>query len=71
MLNRIGCSAAMAVLWFGTTAYAGAPKLQRLSLHAIQRGTTAEVELRGMFFHNPQDILFYEPGVTVESMVAV
>jgi len=69
-------SACMLVLWNiamlgGTIAEAGAPKLQRVTPQAAQRGTTMEIELRGSFLDDPQGILFYEPGVSVESMEPV
>lgn len=77
MLDRMRNSIPTALLllciavFLGTTVQAGSPRLHRLSLPVAQRGTTVDVELSGMFLDNPREILFYEPGVLVESMEAV
>lgn len=71
MFDRIGYCVVIALLAVGTTTNAGAPKLQRLTPQAAQRGSTADIELRGLFLDDPQDVLFYEPGVSVESIEVV
>lgn len=56
------------ILLTSATALAGAPKLIRLTPAVATRGTSTEIELRGLYLQNARDILFYEPGVKVESI---
>lgn len=53
---------------FTTVAEAGFPRLTRIVPPGGQRGTTVEVQLQGKYFEKPEEILIYEPGITVESM---
>src|SRR5262249_13085932 len=54
-----------------TGASAGTPKLTRLSPPGGQRGTTVEVEFLGRHMEKPREVLFYESGITVESIEVV
>ncbi len=47
------------------------PRLVRLSPPGGQRGTTVEVEFTGRYLTQPREVLFYEPGITVESIKPV
>ncbi len=51
-------------------AFAG-PRVVRLSPPGGQRGTTVEVEFTGRFLEQPREVLFYEPGIKVESIQEV
>lgn len=50
---------------------AGTPRLSKLSTPGGQRGTTVEVELIGKHLEQPREVVFYEPGITVESIEVV
>ena len=52
-------------------AAAGTPRLTRLLPPGGQRGTTVEVDFTGRFLDQPREVLFYEPGITVESIKPV
>jgi hypothetical protein len=54
-----------------TAAQAGTPRLTRLTPPGGQRGTTVEVLFNGRYLEKPQEVLFYEPGITVESIEAL
>ncbi|MBI5757770.1 MAG: PPC domain-containing protein [Planctomycetales bacterium] len=54
-----------------TVAEAGTPRLTRLTPPGGQRGTTVEVFFNGRYLEKPQEVLFYEPGITVESIEAL
>ncbi|MFM8271217.1 MAG: pre-peptidase C-terminal domain-containing protein [Gemmata sp.] len=60
-----------AILLLATVAAAGTPKLARLSPPGGQRGTTVEVEFSGKHLEQPREVLFYESGITVESLEVV
>ncbi len=47
---------------------AGLPRLTRIVPPGGQRGTTVEVMFQGKYFEKPEEILIYEPGITVESL---
>lgn len=49
-------------------ATAGTPRLTKVSPNGGQRGTTVEVEFSGKHLEEPREILFYESGITVESI---
>ena len=55
----------------GSVSAAGTPRLARLSPPGGQRGTTVEVDFTGRYLDQPRDVLFYEPGITVESIKPV
>ena len=63
--------ACVAVLFAATSAAAGTPKLARLSPPGGQRGTTVEVEFSGRHLEQPREVLFYESGITVQSIEVV
>ncbi len=50
------------------TAEAGLPRLTRIVPPGAQRGTTVEVVLQGQHFSKPEEVMVYEPGITVESL---
>ena len=52
-------------------SFAGIPRLSRLLPPGGQQGTTVEVDLTGRFLDQPREVLFYEPGITVESITPV
>jgi hypothetical protein len=64
-------AACAALLLGATAATATTPKLARLYPPGGQRGTTVEVELFGRHLDAPQEVLFYQPGVTVEGIEPV
>jgi len=49
-------------------AHAGTPRLARITPPGGQRGTTVEVEFIGRAMDQPREALFYEPGISVESI---
>jgi len=53
-----------------SSASAG-PRLVRVSPPGGQRGTTVEVDFTGRYLDQPREVLFYEPGITVESIKPV
>lgn len=63
-------TAVIALLVTGSS-FAGVPKLLRASPPGGQRGTTVEIDLIGRALDNPKSVLFYEPGITVESLTVV
>jgi hypothetical protein len=54
----------------GSSVFAG-PHVTRLSPPGGQRGTTVEVEFTGRHLEQPREVLFYEPGITVEAVKPV
>ena len=74
MLRRAGSFAAIVVLCLlaaPAELHAGAPKLHKVSPQVGQRGTSLDVELRGLYLNDMQGLLFYEPGVSVESVTSI
>ncbi len=51
-----------------SSATAGTPRLARIVPPGGQRGTTVEVMLQGRYLDKPEEVLVYEPGITVESV---
>ncbi|CAN5242101.1 PPC domain-containing protein [soil metagenome] len=47
---------------------AGTPRLGRITPPGGQRGTTVEVDFIGRALEQPRDVLFYESGLTAESI---
>ena len=45
--------------------------MARVSPPGGQRGTVVEVEFTGRALEQPKDVLFYEPGISVESLAMV
>jgi Bacterial pre-peptidase C-terminal domain len=62
---------AFAVALCGSIAEAGAPRLAKVYPPGGQRGTTVEVEFTGRGLDQPKEVLFYETGIAVESIVPV
>lgn len=54
-----------------TAAHAGTPRLARIVPPGGQRGTTVEVMFQGRYLEKPEEVLVYEPGITVESVEQV
>ncbi|MBA4191902.1 MAG: hypothetical protein C0467_28315 [Planctomycetaceae bacterium] len=52
-------------------ADAGTPRLTRMYPPGGQKGTTVEVEFTGKYLELPREVLFYEPGITLESIEMV
>ncbi|MFM9962999.1 MAG: pre-peptidase C-terminal domain-containing protein [Planctomycetaceae bacterium] len=59
------------VLFTTSMAQAGTPRLTRIVPLGGQRGTTVEVMLQGRYLDKPEEVLVYEPGITVESIEAI
>ena len=59
------------VLACAVVAEAGSPNLQRIVPPGAQRGTTVEIQLQGRFLDAPEEVLLYEPGMTVETIETV
>ncbi len=53
------------------SADAGTPRLTRMYPPGGQKGTTVEVEFTGKYLEQPREVLFYEPGITLESIELV
>jgi hypothetical protein len=47
------------------------PRLSRITPPGGQRGTVVEVEFSGRALDQPKDVLFYEPGISVQSLEMV
>src|SRR5439155_248072 len=61
-----------AILLISTSsASAGSPRLVRLSPPGGQRGTTVEAYFQGRYLDKPQEVLLYEPGISVEAVEAL
>ena len=54
-----------------TVAEAGTPRLARIVPPGGQRGTTVEVMFQGRYLDKSEEVLVYEPGITVESVELV
>src|SRR5262245_63497513 len=61
----------VAILLAAAVAEAGTPRLTKLSPPGGQRGSTVEVEFTGRGLDQSRDVLFYQPGITVESIAPV
>ena len=55
----------------GSIAQAGTPRLAKLVPPGGQKGTTVEVDFTGRHLEGPREVLFYEPGISVESITPV
>ncbi len=60
--------AALAILLISGSTEAGLPRLSRIFPSGGQRGTTIEVVFQGKYLEKPEEVLLYEPGITVESI---
>lgn len=67
----LGLLALCSLCLCGSFAFAGLPRLTRLTPPGGQRGTTVEVDFTGRSLDQPQEVLFYESGITVESIKPV
>lgn len=70
-MRRVSFLAGLIVLASAFIAEAGTPRLARIVPPGGQRGTTVEVMLQGRYLDKPEDVLVYEPGITVESVESV
>src|SRR5580658_244537 len=60
--------AGIIVLACAVVCQAGSPNLQRIVPPGVQRGTTVDVQLQGRYLDKPEEVLLYEPGMTVETI---
>ncbi len=70
-MRRVSFLAGLIVLASAFIAEAGTPRLARVVPPGGQRGTTVEVMLQGRYLDKPEEVLVYEPGITVESIESV
>lgn len=70
-MRRASFLAGLLVLVSAFIAEAGTPRLARVVPPGGQRGTTVEVMLQGRYLEKPEEVLVYEPGITVESVEAI
>lgn len=61
----------LALFALASAAEAGTPRLARIVPPGGQRGTTVEVMFQGRYLDKPEEVLVYEPGITVESVEQV
>ncbi len=61
-------ASAACLLLLAADVQAGSPRLARVYPPGGQRGTTVEVDLVGRYMDQPREVLFYEPGITAESL---
>lgn len=52
----------------GSFASAGSPRLTRITPPGGQQGTTVEVHFVGLHLEDPREVVFYESGITTESI---
>lgn len=69
--NRHFAVAFVVASWSVSLAAAGTPRLTQLSPAGGQRGTTVEIDCIGRYLDQVREVLFYEPGITVESIKPV
>src|SRR3954447_23340568 len=53
------------LLLFVSAAYATSPKLASITPTGAQRGTEVELKLAGSRLDDTQELVFYEPGISV------
>ncbi len=68
MSLRLSFVAWLLVLTSAIVVEAGTPKLQRVIPPCVQHGKLVEVHLQGRYLDQPQEVMLYEPGITVESI---
>ncbi|MFO0905069.1 MAG: PPC domain-containing protein [Pirellulales bacterium] len=68
MLRTATAVVVLVIGLIASTAEAGSPRLLRVSPPGGQRGTTVEVQLVGRYLERPEELMFYEPGISVESL---
>lgn len=61
----------LALLGLSAPAQAGTPELGRVIPRGAQRGQTLTLRLYGRRLRDPQELLLYDPGITVSSLKAV
>ncbi|HLQ44250.1 MAG TPA: hypothetical protein VK137_05950, partial [Planctomycetaceae bacterium] len=69
MLTRIFLVTSL--LLSASAAQAGSPRLVRITPPGGQRGTTVEAYFQGRYLDKPQEVLLYEPGISVEAVEAL
>lgn len=60
--------AALALMFCAALLHAATPNLSIITPRGLQRGTEVEALFNGARLNDAQEILFYEPGITVVSM---
>lgn len=65
---RLSFFSLFALCLSGSNVLANTPRLTRLDPPGGQRGTTVEVDFTGRYLDQAREVLFYEPGIVVESI---
>ena len=65
------CSVSLCLGGWSSAQAAGVPRLARVTPPGGERGTVVEGEFSGRGLDQPKDILFYEPGIALESLEPV
>ena len=68
MLRKAAAVVALVGGLLVTPAEAGSPRLSRLVPAGGQRGSTLEVQFVGRYLERPEEVMFYESGIAVESV---
>ncbi len=63
--QRLACLCLSLLLGSATSVFAVAPRLSSIAPAGVQRGTEAELTFNGDRLDDVQEVLFFEPGVTV------
>jgi hypothetical protein len=71
MLALAGAALAICTLLSARPSSAAAPELGRLTPNGGQRGTEVELQLQGARLGDAQQLLFFEPGLSVVALEAV
>ncbi len=69
--GAIVCGVVAAMLVIAPRSMAAVPQLNGITPYGAQRGTEVEVQFNGDRFADAQQILFYEPGITVTHLESV
>ena len=62
--------ALVAMMLISADIFAAKPNLQRAYPPGVQRGKEVEISLRGSRMDDAQEVMFFEPGVTMKSIEA-
>ena len=63
-----GLTAASFLLCLTAVAFAAAPQLNNMLPHGVQRGTEVDLVLQGANLQDAQELLIYDPGLSVVSL---
>jgi hypothetical protein len=67
-MNRFLAPACLVAALVGSSALAAEPRISTMTPHGGKRGDTVEVRFTGTRINDMQEVLFYEPGITVEKL---